>query len=437
MTLIIHFARNMLDSVADAGENFLDLTKLRGTPDQKLIKLCEDLVSHKGVASGIALAREVVIRYNELNPKEQLAFFISLNQQIGPDLPAIKEVATAFINKPDELTLKQLRASIRSARLVLFNRMNMAPKGTQTVVDLRWGLLRLIPDHPELKAIDNDLRILLQTWFNPGFLELKQIGWNTEASILEKIIRYETVHNIENWDDLKQRLVAKRRCFAYFHPALEDDLLIFVEVALTKGIASSIQSIIDDEEKKENKFNTAIFYSINNCQRGLRGIPLGNFLIKMVVIELVREFPSIKTFSSLSPVTGFADWLAKTLADKNSELFEAERELFHLLKNPKWHENAKTSALLKNPLKRACAHYLLNEKKRGKPLNSVASFHFGNGAELYRINWMGNTSENGIADSFGLMVNYLYDLKHIETNHENYSRYGTLAISKSVKNLGA
>jgi len=437
MTLIGRFAKNLLDSIADAGENFIDLTRLRGTPTQKLLDLCEDLISHKGVASGIALARQVVGRYQELNADEQLEFFTALAHNFSPDLAGTRKIAAAFIDTPDEKTFEELRRSMRTNRQVLFSRMNMAPKGTQAVVDLRRDLLRFIPDHPELKVVDNDLQILLHTWFNPGFLELKRIDWHTEATILEKIIRYETVHNIEDWDDLKQRLVANRRCFAYFHPALEDDLLIFVEVALTKGIADAIQPIIDDDKQDLKKFDTAIFYSINNCQRGLRGIPLGNFLIKMVVTELNRELPHLRKYSSLSPVTGFAPWLTGKLDEKSDHFDEEDRELLQLTKQHNWHKDPDTTKKLKKPLLKACAHYLLNEKKRGKPLNSVARFHFGNGAELYRINWMGNSSEHGLADSFGLMVNYLYDLKHIEANHENYARYGALAVSKSVKNLGS
>ena len=315
--------------------------------------------------------------------------------------------------------------------------MNMAPKGTQAIVDLRRDLIKLIPNHPELKSIDDELRVLLATWFNPGFLVLQRIDWDTEASILEKIIRYETVHNIENWNDLKQRLVENRRCFAYFHPALEDEPLIFVEVALTKGISSSVQAILSDKDHDIEKRDTAIFYSINNCQRGLRGIPLGNFLIKMVATEIARELPAIKTCSSLSPVTGFSEWILKKLDSDDSHIFGKDKEMIKLVRQPDWLKDPEAMKLLKKPLMKACAYYLINEKENGKPMNAVARFHFGNGAELYRINWMGNTSPYGLDRSFGLMVNYLYDLKHIESNHENYIRHGELAISKSVRGLVA
>jgi malonyl-CoA decarboxylase len=434
MNLVGRFARNVFESIADAGENFLDLTGLRGTSSQKLVKLCLDLISHKGIASGIALAREVVSRYQELDADEKLEFFLELNQSIEPNLPEIKKVAETFIQQPDKSTLEALSKSLKSKQRKLFTRMNMAPNGTQAIVSLRKDLLSFIPGHPELKNSDEALKVLLTEWFNPGFLVLKRIDWDTEASILEKIIHYETVHNIENWNDLKQRLVENRRCFAYFHPALEDEPLIFVEVALTRGIASSIQAIIDEKEGIHEKKNTAIFYSINNCQLGLRGIPLGNFLIKMVVSELDAELPSIKKYSSLSPITGFAKWLLENMDSLHEEFDSKEMKALEFVKQPDWQNNPKI-AEVKKPLMKACAYYLVNAKRYDKPLNAVARFHFGNGAELYRINWMGNTSVHGLADSFGLMVNYRYDLKRIESNHEDYVRHGKLAISKSVKNL--
>jgi len=436
MNIIGRFGKNLVDSVADAGEKFLDSRRLRGTSMQTLLRLCEDLISHKGVASGIALAREVVVRYGALSQKEKLIFFKELQRRTGPDLNEIGKVAADFSANPTEEGLSLLWTNLRSDRQKLFNRMNMAPEGTMAVVNMRADLLGALTKHPELKSIDNDLRILLTTWFNPGFLTLKKIDWDTEASILEKIIRYEAVHNIENFNDLKRRLVANRRCFAYFHPALEDEPLIFVEVALTRGISSSIQTIISDESDPGSDGNTAIFYSINNCQRGLSGIPLGNFLIKIVVEQIADELPHVKTFSTLSPVPGFATWLRQELkVDKRNFIPEKELKILKMIKDEDWLENKKKSSELKNPLMKACAIYLLSVKRKEKPLNAVARFHFGNGAQLYRINWMGNTSTQGIKESLGLMVNYLYDLKQIESNHEAYVKTGKLAVTKSVRNL--
>ena len=436
MNIIGRFAKNLVGSVADAGEKFLDSRRLRGTSMQTLLKLCEDLISHKGVASGIALAREVVTRYGALTQKEKLTFFKDLQKRTGPNLKEISKIAATFAANPTEDGLIELRKNIRSDRRRLFSRMNMAPNGTQAIVNMRADLLGFISLHPELKSIDSDLRILLTTWFNPGFLILKKINWDTEASVLEKIIRYEAVHNIENFNDLKKRLVADRRCLAYFHPALDDEPLIFVEVALTRGISSSIQAIISEESDLDGDGNTAIFYSINNCQRGLSGIPLGNFLIKMVVKQIAVELPSIKTFSTLSPIPGFADWLKMEIESGKSEFIPAkELKILRMIEDNDWFIDKKKCNELKKPLINASANYLVSVKRKDKPSNAVARFHFGNGAQLYRINWMGNTSQQGIDESFGLMVNYLYDLKQIESNHEAYVQRGKLAVSKSIRSL--
>jgi malonyl-CoA decarboxylase len=424
----------IIESIADAGEKFLDGINLRDATLQTLMELSNDLISNKGVASGIALARKVVELYNRLSKDEKLEYFKELVKITEVDINEIKHRAEELYKNPGPETRERLNKSLKTNCQKLFSRMNMAPSGTKAIVNLREDLLSFIPEHPELKPLDVDLKILLTTWFNPGFLILEKIDWDTEASILEKIIRYETVHNINNWNELKQRLVDNRRCFAYFHPALEDEPLIFVEVALTKGISSSVQNILN-KENDNKKVNTAIFYSINNCQRGLKGIPLGNFLIKMVVTEIVKHNPNIKTFSSLSPVTGFAKWLKAVLVSKDNNLFEEDREVLKLVLDKEWYKKHRLVKKLKKPLMKACAYYLINMKRGDKPLNSVARFHFGNGAELYRINWMGNKSKHGLEDSYGIMVNYLYDLKNIELNHENYVIKGELAVSKGVKKL--
>lgn len=427
------FAKSIFESIADAGEKFLDL-RLRGSPTRILIDLCKDLISHKGVASGVALAREVVHRYQSLKKEEKLKFLLEINQKFSPNFEEIKKAADDFVLHPDEESLRNLYTTMESNRRKLFSRMNMAPDGTPAIVALREELLGFIKDHPELKDLDVDLKQLLTSWFNPGFLTLRKIDWDTEASILEKIIQYEAVHSIANWNDLKQRLVADRRCFAYFHPALEEEPLIFVEVALTKGIASSIQTIFKENGQSNEDANTAIFYSINNCQQGLRQIPLGNFLIKRVVNELALELPGIKTYSTLSPVTGFSKWLRNELKSDESKLITPkEKEILSFIENPGWHQDKEKRDMLQKLLIKACANYLVNVKKNGKPINAVARFHFGNGASLYRINWMGDTSNNGIVEYFGLLVNYLYDPKSIESNHEAYVQDGKLAMSKSIR----
>jgi len=436
MNAIGRFTKNIMDSVADAGVSFLNFTRLQGSATQILLDLCDDLVSHKGVASGIALAREVVHRYNKLSINDKLIFFKELNKNMNLDYDSIKSAAETFTNSPNEKNLVALSTSLKSKRQKLFSRMNMAPEGTKAIVNLRDDLLQLIPTHSELSSLDEELRAQLTSWFNPGFLVLKRINWETEASILEKIILYESVHTITDWNDLKSRLSTNKRCFAYFHPALDDEPLIFVEIALTKGISRSIQSIIKEKDSKVKQADTAIFYSINNCQRGLKKVPLGNFLIKMVVTELAKELPSIKKYSTLSPIPGFATWLNDEIKKEKSKfLSKTDVSWLASLKDKLWYKDPEKVKKLKPHLTKACAIYLLKAKRYDKPINAVARFHFGNGAKLYQINFMGNTSEYGITKSFGLMVNYLYELKSIEANHEAYVKDGELAVSKSVKKL--
>lgn len=428
------FTKNLLDSIADAGEKFLNLKRLRGTPTQKFISLCEDLISHKGMASGLALARQVVNRYCRLKKNEKLWVLKELNRIAGPDLAEIQNASKKFVQVPSEENLSLLSKAIKTKRHKLFSRMMMAPGGARTLLKLRADLLDFMPKNPELKGMDEDLKNLLKSWFNPGFLTLRKIDWNTEAAILEKIIEYEAVHDIKNWNDLKQRLVEDRRCFAYFHPSLEDEPLIFVEVALTRGISSSIQEIFKSEKNAGRPANTAIFYSISNCQRGLQNIPLGNFLIKIVVMQLAQDLPAIKTYCTLSPIPGFAKWLKHEMHSIKPEfLNEEDFQVLKILDEDGWQNNAKKCGEVRKPLSRACAQYLVQAKRDGFPLDPVAKFHFGNGARLYRINWMGNSSANGIEESFGLMVNYLYDPGQIESNHEAYVQHGELSMSKRVK----
>jgi len=428
------FTKNLFESIADSGENFLTHGRLHGAPPQKLISLCEDLISHKGLASGLALARQVVNRYLLLSKKQKLRFFLDLNKKTGPDFKVIQSAAANFSINQNHENLKLLSDSIKSKRRKLFSRMIMAPNGAGAIVSLREDLLSYLNAYPQLVGMDDDLKNLLKSWFNPGFLLLKRIDWNTEAAILEKIIQYEAVHDISNWTDLKQRLAEDRRCFAWFHPSLEDEPLIFVEIALTRGISSSIQEIFTNTNGKSKQADTAIFYSINNCQKGLNNIPLGNFLIKFVVMQLSVDLPNIKTFSTLSPVPGFAKWLEAELASGKSDFFGADDiDILKLSRDGTWHEHSKKRKALEKPLMKACATYLLLAKRNDKPLDAVARFHFGNGAQLYRLNWMGNKSVHGMEESCGIMVNYLYDPKQIESNHEVYVQKGELSVSKNVK----
>jgi malonyl-CoA decarboxylase len=286
------------------------------------------------------------------------------------------------------------------------------------------AMRREILEHQELKPLDSDLRHLFASWFNRGFLELRRIDWQTPAAVLEKLIAYEAVHEIAGWDDLRRRLAADRRCFGFFHPALPQEPLIFVEVALVKGLATSVQALLarglDEAQERQNAAaaDTAIFYSISNCQEGLRGISFGNFLIKQVVEELSGELPALKQYSTLSPVPGFRVWAMERLG-------EDERRV---LTQPEWWVDDEISALLQAPVLKLCARYLTGEGR-----DPVAKFHLGNGARLERINWLGNPTAKGMAESFGIMVNYLYDLATIEANHEAFVRDRVVARSELVE----
>ena len=323
-------------------------------------------------------------------------------------------------------------------RQELLRRLNLAPGGTAALVRMREHLLDALSRRDDLAAIDRDFIHMFSSWFNRGFLVLRRIDWSTPASILERIIRYEAVHRIHGWDDLRRRIdPPDRRCYAFFHPALVDDPLIFVEVALTREIPGAIDPIlaVQGDPVETNETTTAVFYSISNCQRGLTGVSFGNFLIKQVAEEIVREYPKLTRFVTLSPVPGFAGWLRRELAAENSRAFKPEdREALTQVENAGWWQGDAGS--LKEPVLRAAAFYFLHAKTRnGAPVDPVARFHLGNGARLERINWLADMSENGLGQSHGLMVNYLYDLDDIEKNHEAFAQQRTVVASNAVTRL--
>jgi malonyl-CoA decarboxylase len=306
---------------------------------------------------------------------------------------------------------------------------------------MREQVMDVLDRRRELAALDADFVHLFSSWFNRGFLVLRHIDWSTPAAILEKIIRYEAVHQIRDWDDLRRRIdPPDRRCFAFFHPALNDDPLIFVEVALEKDIPGAIAPILASGRQEflsPADARTAVFYSISNCQRGLAGVSFGNFLIKQVVEDLCRELPKLSTFVTLSPVTNFAAWLEGELANEQSRAFGADdRAVFALLDQNLWWTDPVIFDQLKDPLLRAAAQYFLKAKnRRGLPLDAVARFHLGNGARLERINWLGDTSERALKQAHGVMVNYLYNLDHIERNHEAYAEAHEVVASSQVQRL--
>jgi malonyl-CoA decarboxylase len=315
--------------------------------------------------------------------------------------------------------------------------MNMAPGGTGTLIAMRSEITAHLRHEPELKLLDADLKHLFASWFNCGFLELRRIDWQSPAAVLEKLIAYEAVHAIKGWDDLRRRLAPDRRCFAFFHPALPGEPLIFVEVALVKGLATSMPPLLSQDVEEDTAraqatgADTAIFYSISNCQDGLRGVSFGNFLIKQVVEELQAEFPQLERFSTLSPAPGFRRWLTQQLAEESNP----DAALLPKFARDDWWDDPEQSEPLRAALMRLCATYLTRPPSPGNRIDPVARFHLGNGARLERINWLGNTELRAIQESFGIMVNYLYDHDSIENNHEAFVRGGAIVRSPEVDAL--
>jgi malonyl-CoA decarboxylase len=315
----------------------------------------------------------------------------------------------------------------------------MAPAGTAALVEMRGLVLNRPPHGSQLGSVEADLAHLLRSWFNRGFISLQRIDWHTPAHILEKLIRYEAVHAINGWEDLRRRLAADRRCFAFFHPALPDEPLIFVEVALVKGLALTVQPLLDpgSEIGDPERADTAIFYSISDCQAGLHGISFGNFLIKQVAAELQEELNKLKTFATLSPVPGFRAWLEAN-TPRLATLVRGS-ELAGWLEKTKGQTGRRTAAPgeeVRELLLQLCAHYLIRERRdRGRPLDAVARFHLRNGARLERINWAADGSSHGLASSAGIMVNYLYEIDEVERNHEAYVNEGRILASRRVESL--
>lgn len=425
-----------LNSVANAGKSLLR----RSARDRNsIIALCSQLYSNKGEALGIALADEVAVAYARLNPAQKSDFFHTLADDYSPDPDLINRCAADYGETQSLESYRALARAVESPRQTLFRRINMAPRGTRTVVNMREDLLELLPGDDALRAVDDDLQHLLSSWFNPGFLKLKTLDWESPAAVLEKLIEYEAVHEMQGWDDLRRRLDAQdRRCFGFFHPALPDEPLIFVEVALVASVSSSVQSILapQDGAVDQERLKTAIFYSISNCQPGLRGVSFGNFLIKQVVMRLQEEMPQLTEFATLSPIPGFRTWLNRVLVDEQQTLLAgSETALLTALDSPNWHQDSSLSARLQPLLMSLCARYLLREKRGSGPLDPVARFHLGNGASIARINWLGDISPKGLQQSAGLLVNYEYDLEEVEEHHEAFLNRGEIAAAPAVRKL--
>jgi malonyl-CoA decarboxylase len=437
------FFGELLQAIADRGRSLIDRTRDRrsgAARSESLIELCEELLSGRGEASGVARAREILTHYAELTTGPRIAFFEALAHRFGPDHARIEAAVAAWRARPSDETVAELHAAAEPRRQELIRRLNLAPGGTAALVAMREQLMDALVHRGDLEAVDADFVHLFSSWFNRGFLVLRRIDWSMPAIVLEKLIRYEAVHEIRDWEDLRRRIdPPDRRCYAFFHPALVDEPLIFVEVALTDDIPAAIVPILAIKRQilPPERATTATFYSISNCQRGLSGVTFGHFLIKQVVEEISREMPRLATFVTLSPVPGFAQWLAAERAAESSAMLSAEdRASLAALDRIDWAREEETAEQLREPLMRAGASYLIAARtRRGAPIDPVARFHLGNGARLEQIDWLADTSAKGLAQAHGLMVNYLYDLDHIEQNHEAYAEGRTIAASNAVKRL--
>ena len=388
----------------------------RAEDDNKPIDaLCQALLSSRGDVSGMSLAQLILDRYADLDDAGKLAWFSLLANDM--DVPAEIAIAAikAYQDAPSAKNYEAMTARVEPARLQLIRRLNQTHDATAKLVAMREDLIRFLPEHTDLGKLNVDYKHLFASWFNRGFLVLRPINWSSPAHILEKIITYESVHEIKNWDDLRRRLQPEdRRCFAFFHPAMPDEPLIFVEVALTKGTPNSIQSVLleNRDAMAAEKADTAAFYSISNCQAGLAGISFGNSLIKTVVQHLLRELPQIRNFVTLSPIPGLVKWLRETGNFDADAPAETHRQL--------------------------AAHYLLNAKHHnGQPRDPVARFHLNNGALVGAVHANADKSKNGMAQSCGVMVNYRYDLTRISENHEAFANQQTVIAEKSVKTLAS
>lgn len=418
------------------------------------------LESRGGVVSARARAAALGRAYLNLDETGRRRFLQVLAEDFDTDGPAV-DAAIAAVQAATDTEARhratlELRKALEAPRVRLLAQFNGLPEGIKFLVDMRAELMGLARRDPLFKPVEQDLKGLLSSWFDIGLLELHEITWQSaSAALLERLIAYEAVHAIKSWDDLKNRLASDRRCFGFFHPKMPDEPLIFVEVALVDGLAANVQALLDESAPIQDagRADTAIFYSISNAQRGLAGISFGNFLIKRVVDVLTVEFAGLKTFATLSPIPGFRKWLDSALAEgQPGLLLPAERKaikaaapeksgakgiLKTLLADTAWTRDQAIREALRGPLMRLAARYLIREKRPGgTALDPVAHFHLTNGARVERLNWMADTSDNGLAQSAGMMINYLYKLDDIEANHEAYSGERKVAASSAVRSLG-
>jgi malonyl-CoA decarboxylase len=439
--------------IADQGRAFVRVPAADIAAPERARQLAAALLSERGEASGAAVARELLQCLRGMSDTERLDVLRGISAGFAPDPDQLRAAAETYLASPDPAAAARLHRAAEAPRQELLRRMNMAAGGTAMLVQMRREVQAQVRADPSLRPLDQDLLHLFSSWFNRGFLELRRIDWETPASVLEKLIAYEAVHEIDGWQDLRRRLLPDRRCFAFFHQALPGEPLIFVEVALTAGLADAVQPLLappaDGAGRPPKDADSAIFYSISNCQEGLRGISFGNFLIKQVVEELQAELPGLKRFATLSPVPGFSAWLDEQWEADPAPLTEEElaalgggkplsaKEAFAAATEGEWWADAARARALRAPVLRLAATYLTRSAAAGAKIDPVARFHLGNGARLEHIRWLGNTARRGMRESLGIMVNYLYDPGSIEANHEAFVNTGRVARSAEVAALVA
>ncbi|AWW47597.1 malonyl-CoA decarboxylase [Polynucleobacter paneuropaeus] len=411
------------------------------------------MISERGESNAVSMADDVVNGYRKLSKDQHVAFFTFLFEKLNPDTDLVMTAAQNFAADSNARNYIRLQRVVESPRQELFRRLNRASEGTAAVVQMRRDLLQVLDKKPELTAVDFDMRHLLSSWFNPGFLKMHRVDWKSPAEVLEKLIQHEAVHAIDGWDDLRRRLQPDRRCFAFFHPQLPNEPLIFVEVALLPEVPAVITPLVDKKAETNvqvSQFKVAAFYSISNCEPGLRGVSMGNFLIKRVAEQLHAEFPGLKTFVTLSPIPGFMDWVAaganlgqgvpedrlkpaiKATRDQALATLKLDSQSWTERLGAGWHPDQASEK--ENEALMSLASIYLGLASTGRDGNPVAKFHLGNGAKLHQINWAGDLSRKGLRQSAGLMVNYLYDLSSVEDNHERFAN-GEVISSRAVSKL--
>jgi malonyl-CoA decarboxylase len=408
-----------------------------------------------GEVSARSRAERIAAIYRGASLAQRAAILDLITHEFAPNRDELEKAIAAIRIAVNDAELSQaearLRVALNAPRAKFLTQFNLLPEGVKFLVDLRADLLAALPKAPALEVLKVELDGLLESWFDPGFLELRRITWYSPALILEKLIAYEAVHPIQSWNDLRNRLDTDRRCYAFFHPRLPNEPLIFVEIALTRGLPASVQLLLDQGAPVQDPgtADTAVFYSISNPQKGLRGVSLGNLLLKRVIEDLRRDLPRLGVFATLSPLPGFRKWLEQAFAEKRAMLPAPEAAklaealghpdpatvLHDALARPEWPSDARLGEALREPVEKLAARYLMREKSGTHPLDPVAHFHLSNGALVSRIYWLADTSTHGMEQSYGMMASYRYEPSEVEQNHERFQRDGHIAAARRVLRL--